>query len=318
MRRARRCCGVTIAAESPEVATSDDGAELRRALEARFGTRPSQAEAEPENRTSEVDTDPATGDIPDPETLKRILLRRTHRRFTPEPIAPALLELVLACALSASSKSDHQTVSILVVSSPELRARIADRIPDMPWIASAPEFLLFCVDLHRCARISELRGHPFENDTLDGFLNASIDAALALQTFVLAAESQGLGCCPISAVRNHSDEIARELALPPRVYPIAGLCVGHPAREGFVSMRLPPDVVVHRDRYDTSQLDAAIDAYDRRRDARFSLPRERQKAPERFGEVRFYGWSEDVARQFAMPERPDLRDKLRRLGFELA
>src|SRR5467141_3303730 len=80
---------------------------------------------------------------------------------------------------------------------------------------------------------------PPENGKLEGFFNAAIDAALVLQTFILAAETVGLGCCPISVIRNHAEEVAAVLCLPDKVFPVAGLCVGYPAAAGHVSMRLP-------------------------------------------------------------------------------
>jgi nitroreductase/FMN reductase [NAD(P)H] len=80
-------------------------------------------------------------------------------------------------------------------------------------------------------------------------------------------------------------------------------------------MRLPLGLSVHRDRYDDGALAAAIDDYDRRRDARFSLPRERQRSPEIFGFSDFYGWSEDKARQATEPEGRGFAAYLRAQGF---
>jgi Nitroreductase family len=73
------------------------------------------------------------------------------------------------------------------------------------------------------------RGHTFANDHLDAFFNATVDAAIALETFVAAAEAAGLGCCPISVIRNHAEEVSGLLGLPDHVFPVAGLGVGIPA-----------------------------------------------------------------------------------------
>ena len=255
--------------------------------------------------------------LPAEGALATILDHRTQRRYTEEPIAEELLEVLLACAQSAGSKSDLQAMSIIRVRDLETRAAIAERIPSMPWIVGAPVFLVFCGDMRRLQRITEMRGHRFANNDLDTFVNVTIDAALAMQTFTLAAEAVGLGCCAISAVRDQIEAITELLGLPPGVYPIAGLCVGHPSREGWISMRLPRSVVVHQERYDDSRLSEEIDAYDRRRDARFSIPAERQKYVDRYGRAEFYGWSEDVARQLSVPERPGFRAFLEAHGFEL-
>src|SRR4029077_15362933 len=129
--------------------------------------------------------------------------------------------------------------------------------------------------------------------TLEGFFNAAVDAALALQTFILSAEAAGLGCCPISVIRNKVEEVADILALPDKVFPVAGLCVGYPARTGFISLRLPRTVTVHRDVYDDGGLAEAVGDYDRRRDAIHSIPKEQQRSPDEFGVADFYGRSED-------------------------
>src|SRR5581483_12040410 len=179
----------------------------------------------------------------------------------------SLLDLLVAAALSASAKSDFQQASILRVTDPDKRVAIGKLFPAMPWIGTSPVFFVFLGDARRLQRIGELRGKPVRNGTLEGFFNAAVDAALAMQTMILCAESSGLGVCPISVIRNEVETIADILKLPDLVFPVAGLCLGYPSSEGFVSLRLPRDVTTHTDRYDDSALAASIDDYDRRRNA---------------------------------------------------
>src|SRR5690606_37825226 len=247
--------------------------------------------------------------------LARILSRRTHRRYDSRPVPEDLLEVLFACAFSASAKSDLQQASVVVIRDAEKRRRIADLIPSMPWIGNAPVFMIWLGDSRRIRRICDMRGKPFANDHLDAFLNAAVDCGLAMQTFILAAEATGLGCCPISVVRNHVDQIGEILELPDWVFPVAGLCLGWPAREGFISMRLPPSVTVHTDRYDDSCLAEEIGGYDRRRDARYSIPAEQQRMTDKYGVADFYGWSEDKARQVSVTEREKLGPYVRRKRF---
>lgn len=251
-------------------------------------------------------------DMPAEGPLARILARRTHRRYADRAVDDETLEILLACAFSASAKSDLQQASVLIVRDQARRAAIADLIPSMPWIRQAPLFLVWLGDSRRIRRICELRGKPFANDHLDSFLNAAVDCALAMQTFILSAEAIGLGCCPISVIRNHVERVADLLGLPEHVFPVAGLCVGWPAREGHISMRIPLSVTVHTDRYDDSRLAEELDAYDRRRDARHSIPAGEQRYPDEYGTAAFYGWSEDKARQVSKPERADFGAFIRR------
>jgi nitroreductase len=258
--------------------------------------------------------EPGLADIP---FLRGVLGRKTVRAYTPEVPTDALLDLLCAAALSASAKSDFQQASILRVLDPGRRKRLGDLFPAMPWIGNAPAFFVFLGDARRLQRIGELRGKPIDNGTLEGFFNASVDAALALQTFILAAESAGLGCCPISVLRNRVNEVADILALPDKVFPVAGLCVGYPARAGFVSLRLPRTVTMHLDTYDDSNLPQGVADYDRRRDAIHSIPKAQHRGVEEFGEADFYGWSEDKARQAAKPEGAAFPAYLRKHGFSL-
>ena len=274
-----------------------------RELASRFGLDPSPSED-------------AVAEIPDHPWLRQVLLRRTQRRFLARAVPDPLVRLLLAAAFSASSKSDFQQASVLWLRDPERRGRLAALFPDMPWIGSAPVFLIFLGDARRLTRIGEWRGHELDNGTMEGFFNAAVDAALALQTCILAAETLGLGACPISVLRNRVDAVAALLDLPDQVFPVAGLCLGYPAQTGFISMRLPPDVTVHIDRYDDARLAEELDAYDRRRDRRHSIA-DRQRAPERYGTLPFYGWSEDKARQAATPEGIGFAAYLKAHGFTL-
>ena len=109
-------------------------------------------------------------------------------------------------------------------------------------------------------------------------------------------------------------EVAEILELPGKVFPVAGLCLGYPVQQGFISMRLPLATTVHVDRYDDAGLAQSVDGYDRRRDARHSI-KDRQRDPARFGTAEFYGWSEDKARQAATLEGTGFAAWLKTHGF---
>src|SRR5882757_8896455 len=236
------------------------------------------------------------------DLIGRVLSRKTVRRYSDRIPSEDLLDLLVACALSASAKSDFQQASILRVRDSDKRAAIGSLFPSMPWIGIAPVFFVFLGDARRLQRIGEMRGKPVENGTLEGFFNASIDAALAMQTMILCAESADLGVCPISVIRNEVEKVAAVLGLPNLVFPVAGLCLGYPQGEGHVSLRLPRRLTTHRDGYDDSLLAPALDDYDRRRDAIHGIPADQQRATAEYGRAEFYGWSEDKARQAAKAE----------------
>jgi len=252
------------------------------------------------------------------ETLCGILGRRTHRGYLDRDVSDDLMEVLLACAQSAPTKSNLQQYSIVVVKDSQLRRGIGDLVPSMPWLASAPAAVFFLGDVRRIRRLAELRGHDYANNNVDTFMNAAVDAAVAMQCFISAAESAGLGCCPISYIRNRLDDFADLLGLPDGVFPVAGVTVGWPDKEGHVSMRLPPSVVVHRDRYVDSGLEHEVGAYDARAHTRHAIAPEKQRHTDKYGVLEVCTWSENVTRQLSEPERPEFADFLKRKGIDLA
>lgn len=246
--------------------------------------------------------------------LSALARRGVVRRFKPEPLSAELLDTLCALALSSPTKSDLQQRDILIVEDAAIRARINELLADQEWIPGAPHLLVFLGNNRRQRQVHEWRGHAFANDHLDAFFNATVDAAIALSAFTSAAEQVGVGCCPISVIRNHAEEVSRLLGLPDHVFPVAGLGCGWPSVPANVSARLPLSVTVHRDRY-TECTDDAVKAYDRRRNGIFPYRQQRNVA--RFGTSADYGWSEEKARHYAVPERADFGAFVVRKGFKL-
>lgn len=247
--------------------------------------------------------------------LAQLADHRSMRAYADTPVPADLVRLLCAVALSAPTKSDLQQADILVVEDKTTRAMLDLYCGENPWVGQAPVFLVFLANNRRQQRIHALRGREFANDHLDAFFNAAVDAGIALAAFVAAADLAGLGTCPISAIRNRAEDVAKLLGLPARVFPVAGLCVGWPKHAGGISPRLPTALRVHKDRYDEGDLDGTIAAYDARRNR--TRPYAKQRDEKRFGHQEPYGWSEDKARQYAALERGDFGAYIRKLGFKL-
>ena len=192
-------------------------------------------------------TSPIGGNHPAVGTHALQLQHRSVRQFTAKTVPTETLDLLFACAMSAPSKSDLQQTSIVHIDNADSRHQIAAALPSMPWVASAPVFLLFCGDSRRIRQICDRNHTQFAHDPLDALFNATTDTAMVLQNFILAAEAAGLGCCPVSAIREITAEIAALTRLPDGVFPLAGLCVGYAAIKPPLSIRLPLAVTVHKD-----------------------------------------------------------------------
>jgi nitroreductase len=260
-------------------------------------------------------------DLPLDAPISHALLaaRGVARSFSDAPVPYDLLHRLCAVALCSPTKSDLQQRDIVIVDDAALRQQMLLPLAEGPagqaWLKDVPALLIFCGNNRRQRLWHEWRGKPFANDHLDAFFNAAVDAGIALSAFVLAAEAQGLGTCPISVIRNRAAEISELLRLPQHVFPVAGLAVGWPVRAPKESMRLPLDVTVHRNGYREDGLRNAIEDYDRRREA--AQPFREQRSVDVFGKAATYGWSEDKARQYAVPERANFGAYIRTHGFNL-
>jgi nitroreductase len=241
--------------------------------------------------------------------------RGSCRRFRAQPVSAELVRMLCAIALSSPSKSDLQQRDIIIINDAEQKARLVQLVSEQAWVRGAPALLVFCGNNRRQRQLHEWRRHAFENDHLDAFFNAAVDAGIALSAFVTGAEAIGLGCCPISAVRNRATEVSALLNLPDHVFPVAGLAVGYPEERPSISMRLPLSVTVHEDRYAERASREVIDAYDARRNTVQPYPQ--QRLSETLGTSDLYGWSEDKARQYSVPERQNFGDFVRSKGFNL-
>lgn len=253
------------------------------------------------------------------DLISTMAARGSCRAFREDEVDPNLIEILCATALASPTKSDLQQRDIIVMRDPDAKTRLVDLISGEIWVKGAPHIAVFCANNRRQRQTHEMRGHDFANDHLDAFFNAAVDAGIALSAFVTAAEALGLGCCPISAVRNEAEAVSALLGLPDHVFPVSAVAFGYPNEAvPKVSLRLPLTVTVHEDRYTEKEegAKAAIDAYDARRSA--LQPFDTQRAPEVFGRADNYGWSEDKTRQYALPERQGFGAFIRSKGFNLS
>jgi nitroreductase len=247
------------------------------------------------------------------DTIALLLSHRSVRGYTADPVPEGTVETLVAAAQSAATSSNLQTWSVVSVNDPAVRKELAAIAGNQRHIEQCPVFLVFLADVSRNGRLAEqekveLVGLPY----LEAFLVASIDAALAAQNAVVAAESLGLANVYIGALRNDVKRVAELLGLPPGVAAVFGLCVGHaaPGREGEVKPRLPQGAVLHHERYDADDA-AHRAAYDPRL-AAFSRRNEMGGAD---------SWTQRVIARLgtmkALAGRDRLKEALVSLGFPL-
>lgn len=261
---------------------------------------------------------PDVGDASSTHTIDEMLDHSSCRSFRDEEVSGNLVKLVLAAAMSSPSKSDLQQCTVIWLTEPAHRRAVLELSPNNAWALGAPEAFVFCADGRRIRRAAQRLGRDFPNEHLDQFMNAVVDCGIVLGATVQAAESFGLGTCPISELRDEAAALIELLALPSHVVPVAGLALGWPTDSGRpVVPRLPFDVRVQENRYTDTSFDESLVAYEELRDAVEQRPDGGQREPERFGVTSPYGWAEDRTRQYSTERRADWGDHVRSQGFGL-
>ncbi|MGY2029859.1 NADPH-dependent oxidoreductase [Nocardia gipuzkoensis] len=246
------------------------------------------------------------------QVLQVLHEHRSVRRYLSDPVSDATLRLLISAAQSAPTSSNLQVWSVIAVRDPQRKARLAALAGDQAHIVQAPVLLVWTADFARLRQLAADRSAPLEGaDYLESSYVGFIDAALAAQNAVVAAESLGLGTVYIGALRNKPEEVAAELGLPPQVFAVFGLVVGHPdpAEDARVKPRLPQEAVLHRETYDLAAQRAHVAEYETR-------------IAEFYAEQQLsHSWTERVlarlASAAALNGRHRLRESLTNHGFRL-
>jgi nitroreductase len=229
------------------------------------------------------------------DTIRLLLAHRSIRRYAPQPVPLDHVRAAVAAGQAASTSSALQGCSVLRVTDPAARARLADLCGPQEKVATAGAFLVVLGDTRRHRLACAAAGTPYHAG-LEAFLVAAIDASLFAQNMAVAFESMGYGICYVGGLRNRLDEVDRILGLPEGLYPFFGLCVGLPAEDPPARPRLPLDAVLFDDRYPG---DDAVRAHLARHDEEVAAWQARRGRP---GPA----WTASVAKAHATPHRPDV------------
>ncbi|NLQ17438.1 oxygen-insensitive NADPH nitroreductase [Marinomonas sp. M1K-6] len=231
---------------------------------------------------------------------------KSIRQYTEQAIDPVLLQQLIQSAQGAASSSFIQAYSLVQVTIPENRHQIATLAGGQKWVESAAEFFVICADLTRVEYCSLEQGLGELEGNTEHFIAATTDATFFAQNLMLGAESVGLGAVFIGGIRNDPAQVAELLNLPNQVYPIFGLCLGYPDAEPDLKPRLPVDVILHKDSYDSSRCASDVNAYDAQMQAYYQSRGDNQKAS---------NWSEQTAAAVQKKKREHMLGFLQQQGF---
>ncbi len=245
-------------------------------------------------------------------TLTNLLAHHSVRRYLPREVSEATLQTLIAAAQSASTSSNLQVWSVVAVRDTGRKARLAEFAGNQRHVAEAPLFLVWLADFARLRQLAADHDAPLEGqEYLEAGVLGCVDAALAAQNAMVAAESLGLGGVYIGGIRNQPEKVAAELQLPDGVVPVFGMCLGYPdATEGVTAKpRLPQSAVLHREHYALEPQRELVADYERRVNDFYASQQMAQS------------WVGRVLKRLAGPQsltgRHRLREAWAALGFKL-
>jgi nitroreductase len=210
------------------------------------------------------------------DLIEGIMTLRAIRRFTDEPVSDEEIAECLRAAVQAPSGGNIQPWQFLVVRDPEIKRGIGEVYlrawnryrPAVQKVMPPPRDEKGAARLQRIIDSSQhLADHFGEAPALVAFLMPIISMTLsdeqgdmdtgtpfasifpAVQNFMLAARSLGIGTTLTSVYRIYQDEVRNLCGVPENFEIVAILPMGRPKGRFGVAPRRPAEALTHWDRF---------------------------------------------------------------------
>ncbi len=247
------------------------------------------------------------------KVINTLLEHKSIRRYSPRRPTEEVVKTIVRAGQQAPFSS--QLYSVLLSKN---RAR-------NPF--HAPLLFTICVDPHKFESIMAKRGWKLVTNDLTLLMFGLQDATLMAENMVIAGRSLGLGSCFLGSAMYQAERIAKEYALPEKVFPFVQLAMGYPDEDPPPRPRYPLEFTLFENKY-PPLTDSLVEGAMRRMDegyleqdyyrvnkAKISLESKR-KDP--FG-YENYSWTEHISRKWGQwyPDPSDLLAQLESRGFHL-
>ena len=166
------------------------------------------------------------------EFLNTVFARRSIRKYTPDPVSGANIELLLKAAMAAPSASNRKPWQFVVVTEREILDALAERHRYGKMLFEAPLCIAVCGDLTQSERFWVQ------------------DCSAATENLLIAVTALGLGAVWLGVYpRDGRVAAVREvLELPAHITPLNLISIGHPAEEKEPRTQYD-EARVHRERW---------------------------------------------------------------------
>ena len=185
------------------------------------------------------------------KTIEETLLNRTSvRRYEYDKIPSETLDFIYRAIANTPTSYNGQQFSVIAIDDQSIKEELY-AITNQKQIKTCATLLVFCADYHKIDILAQKKriDNPHFENTLDGVMVGIIDAALAMQNAVVAAQAAGLGSCCVGYARTANPEkIAEILKLPEGTF--------------VVKPKQPLSLVIHHNHYRTDDMAPELEQYD--------------------------------------------------------
>lgn len=179
------------------------------------------------------------------QVIEQLKERKSVRVFTDKPIPQEEVSAILEAAIHAPTAGNQQLYTIIHVTDPQLKARLAESCDHQPFIATAPLVLVFCADCRKWYQTFSAYGCDPRKPGVGDLMLAVSDTNIAAQNAVVAAQSLGIGSCYIGDIMENAEVQRQLLSLPPYVFPAAMLVFGYPTEQQLERPKPPRSDLHH-------------------------------------------------------------------------
>lgn len=246
------------------------------------------------------------------ETIDHQLNHKSIRAFKDQTLSDEQLATLYNATRQTSTSMFMQQFSIMHLTDPTLRRQVR-AIAHQPYIGANGDLFIFVVDLYRNQQIRRQLGKDDGRlHTTDIFMQAVEDTVLAVQNFLTAAESLGLGGVILGSIKNDPAKLVKVLKMPKMTLPLLGVQVGVPDQKPQLKPRLPLKFTTFENHYPTDFDVNALRDYDQHVTQYYDL---------RDANRRIDSFTKQITGAKLNPGEPDKRDELAQViqaqGFAL-
>ncbi len=181
--------------------------------------------------------------------LQIIKERRSIRKYLSREVEEDKIISVLESARWAPSGNNTQPWRFILVTSDEMRTKIAHVSHQQRWMMSAPVHIVCIAD--PSPRYNSGKGPAVQENSPGNELKQAIrDTAIATEHLVLEAENLGLGTCWVAWFVQ--EEIRPVLNIPEDKYVVAVITLGYPEATPSPTPRQKLEEIVYKENWNES------------------------------------------------------------------